>query len=546
MKKCVPKVIGVRKKPTSQTPKHQKKSARRISYEYREKTKRERVYKVIEDACCRGYRFTDNYYGLPFIELKDLEEKEDGIYVIRFRCEPQYLQHVYFGRMAEDVCKTLRSGIHFFHEFKTEWGLPYEECIWVLQIGEQDIELPLWRKLFMAETVIKELSPEDNPHPRKCTHVRWEEFLQAHYSRSLLSVAQELGYSEQNLDILGCDFTNPQEKKRIYKKHKKLFDDFLADERNNGLMDGRKVYEYFKDLIAGWVGEDLLVKALNEYGFKASVANADSDRIIKTNYVGVTGDPDIKIEYEGNTRYLELMVALSPIEKYGQFDIRLSKAKNQYNKKTLFLLHGLADSKFVLIDFMRDNVTVTSNYPNPRYGNKPSSIVKFEDNNIRMQDMVLLWESIKDIMQNTNPEPQHCLKMVDFMTGSIEVLGHENDGGNLSADDSEDSEASFAEEPEPSDDTAESNEMETPPDTEPIAEEVAEAENTEQPQAEDVTHGVESTESTLQNETDEEGDNENGEPILEEDDESSIVEEDDNGEVIEYTPEQWAALNEVF
>lgn len=526
-RKRTPNVIRVRKKPTSPTPKHPKKSGRRISYEFKEKTKKERVYKVIEDACCRGYRFTDNFYGLPFIELKDLEEKENGIYVIRFRCEPHYLHHVYFGRIAADVCKTLRSGLHFFHESKTEWGIPYEECVWVVQIGEQDNDKPIWRKLFMPETVIKTISPEGNrPHPRKCTHVRWDEFLQSHYSRSLLSVAQELGYSEQNLDILGGDFTNLGEKKRIYKKHKKLFDDFLADERNIGLMDGRQVYEYFKDLISGWIGEDLLVKALNEYGFNASIANADRDRVIKTKHEGITGEPDIKIEYEGNVRYLKLMDALSPVETFGQFDLRLAKAENQFNRKNLFLLHGLCDGKYVLIDFMRDNVTVTYNYPNPRYGNKTCSVVRLQENGIQMHDMSIFWESLRDIMLNTKPEPKHhYLKLVDYKTGAIKMLGSDWTENSSEVDDNEESDK----------DTSSDEEAEEMSDSD--AESSDEQEEEPQAQAEEQVVKQEAVESQV-------ADDEPPEPEI--DDESSIIEEVEDGQSIAYTEEQWAALNDGF
>ena len=520
VKKRFPRVLGIRKKPKKNMPQLLKPEAHLLR-NAREKTIKEKIYDIIYTASRQGYRFTDPYYGMPFIELEDIEEKENGIFVIRFRCEPQYLHHFYFGSMAEDVCKTLRSGMHFIHEYKTEWGLPYEECVWVLQVGEQDRDLPLWRKLFMAETVIKELSTGDRPHPRKCTHVRWDEFLKTHYNRSLLSVAQELGYSEQNLDILGGDFMNAAEKKRIYKKHKKLFDEFLADERNKRLMDGRKVYEYFKDLIASWIGEDLLVKALNEYGFNASVANADRDRVIKTNYIGVTGEPDIKIEYEGNIRYLELMDALSPVEEYGQFDMRLSKAKNQYTRKNLFLLHGLADGKYVLIDFMRDNVTVTYNYPNPRYGNKPCSVVRLQENGIQMHDIAIFWESLRDIMLNTKPEPlHHYLKMVDYSTGKVEMLGTD---GSESKEDTHDE---LEEDSSGEDSISDENETES-----------TGSETMEEQEAE-----------SFEQDEEQEG-QEVAQPYQEEsnsNDAEAIVEADDNGQSVEYTPEQWAALTEGF
>lgn len=527
MKKHAPKVLRVRGKPkkAAVTPPENERD-RNYVFGSREKTKRERVYDIIDRACCRGYRFTDDFYGIPIIELKDLEEKEDGIYVIRFRCKPQYLHHVYFGRMAEDVCSLLRSGMHVVNETRREWGIPFEECVWVIQVGEIDAELPIWRRIFMPETRTKELAPESKPSPKKCTHERWDEFLQAHYSRTLLSVAQELGYSEQNLDILGCDPNDVNAKKAIYKKHRKLFDSFLKDEWNKSLVDGRNVLDYFKDLIASWIGEDLLVKALNEYGFTASLANADSDRVIKTERRNVTGEPDIKIEYEGNTRYLELMDALSPVERYGQFDLRLSKAKNQFNKKTIFLLHGLADGKFVLIDFMRDNVVVTYNYPNPRFGNKPCSVVRFEDNKIAMHDMAILWETIRDVMLNTKPEPEHTLQMVDYATGQIEVLGTEQDAESYDESSSDETCSS---------DSTESYES-SGEDVQPEEELGVEVRQEEEPTV--IEERSEEPEPTV--------DDTPATPPDEEDEDASVIEEDGNGNVIEYTAEQWEALNDVF
>lgn len=516
--KRTPKVIGSRRK----TPKKE------IKYVPREETEKDRVFAIIYDACRWGYRFTDPYYGIPLIEKEDIEEKENGIYVIRFRCEPHYLHRIRFGEVSEAVCKALRSGMHFVHEQKTEWGLPYEDCAWVLQVGE---EKHIWEVFFEGTKINNgDIDMDAKTSPKKCTHERWDEFLQSRYNRTLLSVAQELGYSEQNLDLLGCASEDALGKKSLYKKYKKLFDSFLNDEWNKSLVDGRNVLDYFKDLIASWIGEDLLVKALNEYGFKASLANADSDRVIKTERRSVTGEPDIKVEYDGHVRYLELMNALSPVEKYGQFDLRLTKAKNQFTKKTIFLLHGLCDGKFVLIDFMRDNVTVTYNFPNPRFGNKPCSVVKFEDNGIKMQEMALFWETLKDIISNTNPEPPHCLKMVDYATGNIDTLTTEENA-------------------EDSDDTADS--IETEDDSESTPEENAESpeasDETEQAQTEeiDLLPGTQQIEKPLEEESPLEDEDPPPEPPAE-DDEESIIEEDENGQAVEYTPEQWAALNDGF
>ena len=243
-----------------------------------------------------------------------------------------------------------------------------------------------------------------------------------------------------------------------------------------------------------------------------------------TNYVGITGEPDIKIEYEGNVRYLELMDALSPVEQYGQFDMRLSKAENQFNRKNLFLLHSLGDGKYVLIDFMRDNVTVTYNYPNPRFGNKPCSVVRLKENGIRMYGMSLFWESLKDIMLNTKPEPaHHYLKLVDYKTGSVKMFG--SDGTDEGENTEEDESSSRGQ-------TDDNLETESDTDTRVI-----------QSLAQVDAPPPSTTETS---ESEEEPITEDEPPVTEIEDDSSIIAEDENGQTIAYTEEQWAALNEVF
>ena len=422
MPKRKPRVVGKRRSEEGNIRRAEQviwEGAR--SYRPRVKSRREEVFDVIYDACRRGYHFTDHYYGIPFIELSDVEEAKEGIFVVRFRCEPKYLHEVYFGQMAKDVCKELRSELRFIHERKQEWGIPFEECVWVLHPGEIKEQKPFYKEFYDIMSQQQENPPQTKPSPKKCTHERWNDFLGAKYGRTLLDVASELGYSDENLEMLACDKNDKNAKFQLYKKHKSLFDAFLKTDCAD-LRDGRNPLDYFKDLIASWVGEDLLVRALNEYGLKAEVANADKDRKIKESRRQITCAADIKLEYEGNVRFVELMDALSPVEEYGQFDLRLSKAKKQFEHGNIFLLQCLTDGKFVLIDFLRDSITVKYNAPHPRWGGKSSSLVNLEENGIKMRPMALLWETIKGIMQNTKPESAHTLTMVDVQTGKTETL----------------------------------------------------------------------------------------------------------------------------
>ena len=100
------------------------------------KTEADRLYDLIYTKSVEGYRFTDNEYGIPWIERGDIEERNGGVYIIRFRCPTDRVHDVYFGGMATDVCKELNCSVHFIHKTKWEYGLPFEDCVWIIQKDE--------------------------------------------------------------------------------------------------------------------------------------------------------------------------------------------------------------------------------------------------------------------------------------------------------------------------------------------------------------------------------------------------------------------------
>lgn len=104
------------------------------------KTDSDILYDVICKASSEGYCFTDNVFGLSWILREDIEKQDGNVYVIRFRCPPDFMYEVNFFKMAKKVCEEMKSKLHFFHATKTEYNLPYEDCVWVIQQGE--IERP--------------------------------------------------------------------------------------------------------------------------------------------------------------------------------------------------------------------------------------------------------------------------------------------------------------------------------------------------------------------------------------------------------------------
>lgn len=103
------------------------------SYEPPVKTEAEKLYDLIYNESVKGYRFTDNELGMPWIEQKDIEDRGDGVFVVRFRCPIGYVHEVHFYAMAEEVCKAIGSPMRFIHQVKREHGIPFEDCAWILQ-----------------------------------------------------------------------------------------------------------------------------------------------------------------------------------------------------------------------------------------------------------------------------------------------------------------------------------------------------------------------------------------------------------------------------
>lgn len=99
------------------------------------KTEVDVLYDLIDERSCRGYRFCENYITLPYIHKEDIEDRGNGLFVVRFRCP---VENEFYGMpdVVKEVCERIGSGEHFVYEKKEEFGLPFIEAAWVLQRGE--------------------------------------------------------------------------------------------------------------------------------------------------------------------------------------------------------------------------------------------------------------------------------------------------------------------------------------------------------------------------------------------------------------------------
>lgn len=143
-RKRTPRLVGGRRKYAEKAILSQDQEKKIIPYAPKEKTEREKVADIIAEACRRRCWFVD--YGIPYIEVGDIEERTEGIYVVRFRCKPEDVVWP-FVPIAKKVCQELGSALHCIYETKSEFNLPFSEVAWVIQ----ENEVPIWRRIYVRD-----------------------------------------------------------------------------------------------------------------------------------------------------------------------------------------------------------------------------------------------------------------------------------------------------------------------------------------------------------------------------------------------------------
>lgn len=107
------------------------------------KTRAEEIYDLIDDACSYCWRFTDAE-GRPWIQKEDVEDRGNGLFVVRFRCSVLAMVcTTNFERMAAEVCSRLKAKVRYAFEQREERYIGnvktwYDECIWVIQENETE------------------------------------------------------------------------------------------------------------------------------------------------------------------------------------------------------------------------------------------------------------------------------------------------------------------------------------------------------------------------------------------------------------------------
>jgi hypothetical protein len=208
-----------------------------------------------------------------------------------------------------------------------------------------------------------------------------------------IEIAKRWGLEEEiiekivikNRDLLSFWLREAEKFKQKYPM-KSLFPKFLRDVRTDE--------EYIRDIVEGWLIEDLifvwLQHKISKLDSKASIEMSGTDKsrkIIFGTQKGITTKPDIKVTFSnGKVVYIEFQSAR---KKLYAFDMKKDKVENILKKdrpKFIFLWWDKVRNKYFILK-PTELITKVKPTPNPLWGGKETYRVKISQ--IRLRDMVV-------------------------------------------------------------------------------------------------------------------------------------------------------------
>ena len=211
--------------------------------------------------------------------------------------------------------------------------------------------------------------------------------LSKYFSQGIVSKAEQLSYSEDNILILKGDELS------LRKLHPDIWENLQSCTHHR---DRRTPLEYAQDLVSSWVFEDCLIAALQTGGLDITHAGADKNRKILPG-ANVSASSDASICVKGHRVPLEIMCDYTGFwTRKGKMDLRDSKYTKLKKANSLFLGFSTVDNKVILLDFAND---LDANYTPSHfaYGGKPAYSVSIPQDALCQFKMPLLIETLRSM-----------------------------------------------------------------------------------------------------------------------------------------------------
>lgn len=187
-----------------------------------------------------------------------------------------------------------------------------------------------------------------------------DEWLFAQSGCHLVDFCRKFGYYPTAIKIMSLDESDERKSKSIIAKDIDLKDLYIKCSKDPMSMarkgENRSWTRYFKDLITGWVVEDLVMEMLVEQGIEIVHNGHDAQRKIALGN-DVTQESDFRIKVGDVVRNVELTNEFNHLlEQNGFIEKRAPALIKLWESKGIWIYRDLINGKYVLIDFATEEV----------------------------------------------------------------------------------------------------------------------------------------------------------------------------------------------
>ena len=182
-----------------------------------------------------------------------------------------------------------------------------------------------------------------------------DEWLFAKSGCHIIDFCRKFGYYPLAIKIMALDENDEKKSKAIMSKDAELKSHYITCSKDPQSIarkgNNRSWTRYFKDLITGWVVEDLVMEMLKEQGIEIEHNGHDAKRRIAIGN-DVTQDADFVIKVGKVSRKVELTNEFNRIlEKNGFIEKRVPALLNVWKEKGIWIYRDLMNGRYVLVDF---------------------------------------------------------------------------------------------------------------------------------------------------------------------------------------------------
>ena len=179
---------------------------------------------------------------------------------------------------------------------------------------------------------------------------------------NLQDFCKRFGYYPVAVKIMGLDENDEKGTKIAISRDKELKELYIACSKSPKAIsrkgDNRSWTQYFKDLITGWILEDLTMEQFKRQGIDIRHNGKDSKRVIEVDG-NVSQDADFIVTVGDVSRRVELTNEFNSIlYEQGFIEKRAPALFNLWKNKGIWVFRDIDRGKYVLVDFGTENIVL--------------------------------------------------------------------------------------------------------------------------------------------------------------------------------------------